>query len=44
MYGDVSLAIYINGAAQEFFRAVRGRGVYKFIKAQGRVSPAPQKL
>src|ERR671929_926969 len=33
MYGGVSLAIYINGVAQEFFNAVRGRGVYKFIKA-----------
>ncbi|MDY0041586.1 MAG: patatin-like protein, partial [Desulforhabdus sp.] len=33
MYGGVSLAIYINGVAHEFFRAVRGRGVYKLIKA-----------
>ncbi len=33
MYGGVSLAIYINGVAQEFFRAVRGRGVFKLIKA-----------
>ncbi|HEV2708154.1 MAG TPA: patatin-like protein, partial [Pyrinomonadaceae bacterium] len=33
MYGGVSLAIYINGVAAEFFRAVRGRGVYKLIKA-----------
>lgn len=33
MYGGVSLAIYINGVAQEFFRAVRGRGVYRLIKA-----------
>lgn len=33
MYGGVSLAIYINGVAQELFRAVRGRGVYRLIKA-----------
>jgi patatin-related protein len=33
MYGGVSLAIYINGVAREFFRAVRGNGVYKLIKA-----------
>ena len=33
MYGGVSLAIYINGVAQEFFNAVRGRGVYKLVKA-----------
>lgn len=33
MYGGVSLAIYINGVCQEFFRAVRGRGAYKWIKA-----------
>src|SRR5258708_39173646 len=33
MYGGVSLAIYINGVAYEFFRAVRGRGVYRLIKA-----------
>ena len=33
MYGGVSLAIYIHGVAQEFFRAVRGRGVYRLIKA-----------
>ena len=33
MYGGVSLAIYINGVAQEFFHAVRGRGVYRLIKA-----------
>lgn len=32
MYGGVSLAIYINGVAQELFRAVRGRGVYRLIK------------
>ena len=33
MYGGVSLAIYIYGVAQEFFNAVRGRGVFKLIKA-----------
>ena len=33
MYGGVSLAIYINGVAREFFRAVRGAGVYKLVKA-----------
>src|SRR5688572_32760574 len=33
MYGGVSLAVYINGVAQEFFNAVRGRGVYQFVKA-----------
>jgi patatin-related protein len=33
MYGGVSLAIYINGVAQEFFRAVRGRGIYRLLKA-----------
>src|SRR3982751_4669171 len=33
MYGGVSLAIYINGVAQEFYNAVRGRGVYRFLKA-----------
>ncbi len=33
MYGGVSLAIYINGVAREFFRAVRGNGVYKLLKA-----------
>jgi hypothetical protein len=33
MYGGVSLAIYINGVAHEFFRAVHGRGVYRLIKA-----------
>ncbi|GAC1469568.1 MAG: patatin-like protein [Isosphaeraceae bacterium] len=33
LYGGVSLAIYINGVTQEFFNAVRGRGVYRLIKA-----------
>lgn len=32
MYGGVSLAIYINGVAREFFEAVRGRGVYGLLK------------
>ena len=33
MYGGVSLAIYINGVSHEFFRAVKGLGVYRLIKA-----------
>jgi patatin-related protein len=33
MYGGVSLAVYINGVAAEFFRAVHGRGIYRVIKA-----------
>jgi patatin-related protein len=33
MYGGVSLAVYINGVVQEFFNAVRGRGIYRIIKA-----------
>ncbi len=33
LYGGVSLAIYMNGIANEFFNAVRGRGLYKLIKA-----------
>ena len=33
MYGGVSLAIYINGVAHEFFRAVRGQGIYRLVKA-----------
>ncbi|HLM42685.1 MAG TPA: patatin-like protein, partial [Myxococcaceae bacterium] len=33
LYGGVSLAIYINGIAHEFFRAVRGRGIYRLLKA-----------
>lgn len=32
LYGGVSLAIYINGTANELFRAVRGRGVYFLLK------------
>ncbi|HTP97328.1 MAG TPA: patatin-like protein [Burkholderiales bacterium] len=33
MYGGISLAIYINGVAREFYRAVRGESVYRLIKA-----------
>ncbi|MEB3323183.1 MAG: patatin-like protein, partial [Synechococcaceae cyanobacterium] len=33
LYGGVSLAIYMNGVCREFYDAVRGRGVYKLIKA-----------
>ena len=33
MYGGVSLAIYINGVAREFYRAVRGESAYKLLKA-----------
>jgi patatin-related protein len=33
LYGGVSLAIYMNGICQEFYNAVRGRGIYKLIKA-----------
>src|SRR5688572_15932617 len=32
VYGGVSLAIYINGVADELFRTVRGRGIYKLLK------------
>ncbi len=32
MCGGVSLAIYINGVSNEFYRAVRGRGVYGLVK------------
>ncbi|MBV8452264.1 MAG: patatin-like protein [Deltaproteobacteria bacterium] len=32
MYGGVSLAVYENGVAQELFRAVKGEGIYAFIK------------
>ncbi len=32
LYGGVSLAVYINGVAQEFFRAVRGDGIYGLLK------------
>jgi predicted acylesterase/phospholipase RssA len=33
LYGGVSLAIYIYGVSLEFFRAVRGQGIYRLIKA-----------
>ena len=33
LYGGVSLAIYMNGVCREFYNAVRGRGIYKLIKA-----------
>ena len=33
VYGGVSLAIYTHGVCQEFYHAVRGRGVYKLVKA-----------
>lgn len=32
LYGGVSLAIYMNGVANELFRAVRGRGAYFLVK------------
>ncbi|MDX2055354.1 MAG: patatin-like protein [Polyangiaceae bacterium] len=32
LYGGVSLAIYMNGAVNELFRAVRGRGPFFLIK------------
>jgi patatin-related protein len=32
-YSGISLAIYMNGVCHEFYRAVRGRGVYKLLKA-----------
>jgi patatin-related protein len=33
LYGGVSLAVYMNGVCQEFYNAIRGRGVYKLLKA-----------
>jgi patatin-related protein len=33
LYGGISLAIYMNGICQEFYNAVRGRGIYKLVKA-----------
>ena len=33
MFGGISLAVYINGVANELFRASRGRGVYRLLKA-----------
>jgi patatin-related protein len=32
LYGGVSLAIYINGVAQEFWNVVKGRGPYRLLK------------
>ncbi|MEO8210960.1 MAG: DUF3376 domain-containing protein [bacterium] len=32
LYGGVSLAIYMNGGCLEFFRTVKGEGVYNLIK------------
>ena len=33
VYGGVSLAVYMNGICREFYNAVRGRGIYKLLKA-----------
>jgi patatin-related protein len=33
VYGGVPLAIYTHGICQEFYHAVRGRGIYKLVKA-----------
>ncbi len=33
VYGGVALAIYMNGVCREFYNTVRGRGIYKLIKA-----------
>lgn len=33
VYGGFSLAIYTHGICQEFYNAVRGRGIYKLVKA-----------
>lgn len=33
VYGGVALAIYTHGVCQEFYNAVRGRGIYKLVKA-----------
>jgi patatin-related protein len=33
VYGGLSVAIYTNGISQEFYHAVRGRGIYKLMKA-----------
>jgi patatin-related protein len=33
VYGGMSLAIYSHGICQEFYHAVRGRGIYKLVKA-----------
>jgi patatin-related protein len=33
VHGGVALAIYTHGVCQEFYNAVRGRGIYKLVKA-----------
>jgi patatin-related protein len=33
VYGGIYLAIYTHGICQEFYHAVRGRGIYKLVKA-----------
>ncbi len=33
VHGGVSLAIYTHGVCQEFYNAVRGKGIYKLVKA-----------
>jgi patatin-related protein len=33
MFGGISLSVYINGVSNELFRAARGRGVYRLLKA-----------
>ncbi len=33
VHGGISLAIYTHGVCQEFFHGVRGRGIYKLVKA-----------
>jgi patatin-related protein len=33
MYGGISLAIYMNGISRELFRAVKGKGIYRLVKA-----------
>ncbi len=33
VYGGLSLAIYTHGICQEFYHAIRGRGLYKLVKA-----------
>ncbi len=33
VHGGLSLAIYTHGVCQEFYNAVRGRGIYKLVKA-----------
>jgi hypothetical protein len=33
LYGGIALAIYMNGVCREFYNAMRGRGIYKLVKA-----------